>query len=204
MNALWQNSVPIAPTDPAGRYLEMRTGVAEFPDCLRFVDRLRYRDETSSSWHPGLIAMVVDASGKPVNIHRTYLTPVGTKAALSDPRRMMPGELPRGCAIRLAEAGATLAIAEGIETALSVTALFDVPCWSVINKAMMAKWTVPPDVRELIIFADNDANYRGQAAAYELANRVVKSSLGVAVRVPPIGDTDWNDVHQQRLQTRAA
>ena len=62
----------------------------------------------------------------------------------------------------------------------------------------MSKWIVPPDVRELIIFADNDASYAGQAAAFELAHRVKKAGLSVSVRFPPITDTDWNDVHQQQ------
>lgn len=198
MNRVWQEAAPVQSGDPVARYLGVRCGVTVIPVCLRSMLSLRYYDVAGSSFHPAMVAMVVDADGKPVNLHRTYLTMAGAKAALDEPRRTMPGDIPRGSAIRLASHAGVLGIAEGIETALSATALFGVPCWAVINKAIMSKWIVPPDVRELVIFGDNDANFSGQAAAFELAHRVSKAGLIVTPRFPPVPDTDWNDVHQQK------
>jgi putative DNA primase/helicase len=50
-------------------------------------------------------------------------------------RKMMPGSVPKGSAVRLTPVvpGGTLGIAEGIETALSVSILFNMPCWAAIG-----------------------------------------------------------------------
>ena len=201
MNAVWQQGQPVQAGDPVALYLAARTGAIAFPGCLRTVDRLRYFAD-APTWHPAMIAIVVDVEGKPVNLHRTYLTKWGTKAALEEPRRLMPGIVPKGSAIRLAQHSGALGIAEGIETAFSATALFGIPCWALINTAIMTQWIVPADVRELVIFADNDANYAGQAAAFSLAHRAKRSNLAVTIEIPAVTDTDWNDVHQ--LQRQAA
>ena len=197
MNAVWKSGKPVEAGGAVARYLLARSGVITPPPCIRQVERLRYFSD-ASSYHPAMIAMVVDATGIPCNIHRTYLTDAGTKAALDEPRRTMAGALPKGCAIRLAEHNGVLGVAEGIETALSVTALFGVPCWSLINTSIMSSWIAPPDVRELVIFADNDANFAGHAAAYALAHRVKCTNLPTRVEIPPIANDDWNNVHQQQ------
>src|SRR5947199_194195 len=84
-----------------------------------------------------------DWDGKGVNIHRTYIE--NGKAVL---RKLMPGKLPDNVAIRLfgfrdnSFLGAglgTLGIAEGIETALSASALFDIPVWSAISAPLLKK-----------------------------------------------------------------
>ena len=87
----------------------------------------------------------------------------------TEPRRLMPGIIAKGAAIRLGPAGDVLGIAEGIETALSVTALFGVPCWAAVSAAMLAAWQPPPEAKRIIVFGDNDPNYAGQSAAYALA-----------------------------------
>ena len=195
MNCVWREARSVETGDPVARYLGARTDLVSFPACIRTAARLFYNADVPS-FHPAMVAMVSGADGKPVNIHRTYLTLAGTKAPLEEPRRLMPGKVPPGSAIRLTEHSGVLGIAEGIETAFSASALFGVPCWSVINSPMMSNWMVPRDVRELIIFADNDASYDGQAAAFTLAKRVKKADLTVCIEIPAETDTDWNDVHQ--------
>ena len=183
MNASGVKARPVETGDPVARYLLARTGLVTFPACIRTAARLCHTADVTS-FAPGNGRDGTGADGKPVNIHRTYLTLAGTKAPLEEPRRLMPGKVPHGIGNPFERASGVLGIAEGIETAFSATALFDVPCWAVINKAIMSKWIVPADVRELIIFADNDASYAGQAAAFELAHRVKKAGLSVSVRVP--------------------
>jgi putative DNA primase/helicase len=143
-----------------------------------------------------MLAMVRDKNGKPINIHRTYLE-CGHKTAVTAPRRLMPGTLPEGCAVRLAEHSDVLGIAEGIETALAVAQLFEVPCWAALNAGMLEKFVPPVGVRELRIFGDNDNSFRGQAAAYRLANRLagcVETPLNIKVEIPDRVGLDWADI----------
>jgi putative DNA primase/helicase len=119
---------------------------------------------------------------------------MGRKAPVDAPRRLMAGTVAKGAAIRLAPPGDALGIAEGIETALSASVLFGVPCWAALNAAMLATWQPPPKITRIIIFGDNDASYSGQAAAYALARRLGSENCAVEVRLPTEPGTDWNDV----------
>jgi putative DNA primase/helicase len=146
-----------------------------------------------------MIAMVTGPDGAPATLHRTYLAADGRKAPVLEPRRLMPGKVAKGAAVRLSPARNTLGIAEGIETALSASALFGVPCWAAVNAGMLAAWRPPPEARRIIIFGDNDPSYAGQAAAYSLARRLGSDRREVEVQVPAEVGADWNDVHQLQL-----
>jgi putative DNA primase/helicase len=198
MNELWRASKEVEANDPVGRYLARRVGLTSFPSCLRTASNVRYQSDRPS-FHPAMIAMVTGPDGAPSILHRTYLTDDGLKAPVVEPRRLMPGIVAKGAAIRLAPAGDTLGIAEGIETALSASALFGVPCWAAVNAGMLAAWQPPPEARRIIIFGDNDRSYAGQAAAYALARRLGLHEREVEVQVPSEVGADWNDVHQLHL-----
>ena len=143
MNKLWRSSKAIEANDPVGRYLARRVGLISFPACLRTASNLRYQSDRPS-FHPAMIAMVTGPDGAPSTLHRTYLTADGRKASVDAPRRMMPGTIAKGAAIRLATPRDALGIAEGIETALSASALFGVPCWAAVNAGILAEWQPPP------------------------------------------------------------
>lgn len=193
LNRLWRSGGPIRPGDPVARYLSVRVGLVSAPPCLRAVDRLRYQDD-SPSWHPAMIAMVTGPDGMPATIHRTYLTEDGRKADVDAPRRLMPGSIPDGAAVRLFDAGLTLGIAEGIETALAAASLFGVPVWAAINSTMLAKWRPPVGVEEVVVFGDADEGFAGQAAAFTLARRLAPHVERVRVEIPEMIGTDWCDV----------
>jgi putative DNA primase/helicase len=199
MNRLWRSSKAIESNDPVGRYLVCRIGLTSFPSCLRTAYNVRYHSDCSS-FHPAMIAMVTGPDGTPTILHRTYLTVDGLKAPVIEPRRLMPGTLAKGAAIRLAPAGDALGIAEGIETALSASALFGVPCWAAVSAGMLAAWQPPSGAKRITIFGDNDANHTGQAAAYALAARL-RSERVVEVQIPAAVGADWNDVHRLRLNS---
>lgn len=188
LRRLWRASDPIRPDCPAGKYLYARCGLTEFPSCLR-----------SGRDSPMLLAAVSAPNGKPATIHRTYLTAQGCQSNIDKPKKLMPGSVPRGAAIRLAPYADELGIAEGIETALSATAMFGVPCWALIAEGYMRTWQIPIDLKRLIVFGDNDKNFVGQAAAYEIARRVkterATAHIEVEVRIPDVPGKDWNNIH---------
>jgi putative DNA primase/helicase len=145
-----------------------------------------------------MVAMVVGPDGKPVSMHRTFLKPDGSgKAEMAAPRKLMPGELPEGACVRLCDyvPGGPLGIAEGIETAMSASALYEMPVWAAINSEILKKWTPPEGCEEVAVFGDNDAKFGGQAAAWALAHRLAVKGIRVTVHIPPIEGDDWNDVH---------
>jgi len=206
LNALWQEGTPVTTGCPAGLYLTRRTGVTEYPSCLRAVDSMRWwgGDEVGAKFFPGMLAMVTGPDGRPANIHRTYLTRDGSKAPVDVPRRMMPGPVPRGAAVRLAPAADALGVAEGIETAISAGRIHGLPTWSVLGTAGLAGWLPPPGVTRVVVFGDNDRGFAGQAAAYALGHRLLAlpgRPLMVDVVIPGHATTgrDWNDAHAASL-----
>ncbi|MEP9390578.1 toprim domain-containing protein [Mesorhizobium sp. KR9-304] len=199
LKALWSRSRPITLDDPAGRYLNDRTGITQFPACLRFSSDERYADPgTKPSWHPLLLARFepaddANAEGPGFALHRTYLDAAGRKADMPSPRKML-GAMPAGGAVRLMPHGDTLGIAEGIETALSASALFNVPVWAALTSGLLQDWNPPNEVRLVIVFGDTDASFTGQSAAYLLARRLKARGLIVSVELPLRTGSDWNDV----------
>jgi DNA primase len=113
---------------------------------------------------PAMLARVDDIDGNFLGVHRTWLLPDGSgKAELQD-QKMSLGRV-RGGAIRLAPAGSKLAVAEGIENALSATAVKGIPAWSAVAKGGFKALRLPAEVREVLIVADHDHNGGGEIAA---------------------------------------
>lgn len=198
LRATYAATAPIAPGDLAHTYLKARK-VDEliYPQALRFGAAIRDGD---GGVRPCMVAMVTDMAGKPVTMHRTFLRPDGlAKAEMEAPRKLMPGSLPGGACVRLSDYhGGPLGIAEGIETAMSASALYTMPVWAAINAAMLAKWAPPDGCDEVAVFGDNDPKFGGQAAAYGLAHRLAVKGIAVTVHIPDTPETDWNDIHMQR------
>ena len=198
MKSVWAKST--APTEggPVSSYLLRRIGCDWKSNFMR---------ENLDLWCQGQsnIAMlwkVISHSDQAVNIHKTYLTSDGHKSSLERPKKVMHGTLPDGCAIRTAPAKPIMGVAEGIETALSASLMYDMPVWACMNANMLSKWIPPEIAEEIHVFADNDSNYTGQAKAYALANRLeVQYKRRVIVYTPSEPDTDWNDVHRDVMKT---
>lgn len=191
---LWEGATFIE-DDEAAAYLTSRGFPAPYSKELRFAAQAPVSGHPRRFYLPALIARIRDADGKPVSVHRTFLEG-GQKARTVEARQLMPGSLPKGCAIRLAPVkDGILGVAEGIETALAVMRDFLIPCWSTINATMLSEFVPPEGLRELHIFADNDLKYGGQAAAYKLAHRLATKPGApfVAVKLPP-QPGDWDDM----------
>lgn len=189
---VWRESKVVKDGDPVHLYLRRRTGIDQVPSVIRFHPHLTYRyDDGSVTHHPAMVAKVTDANGKGCAIHRTYLTVEGYKASVPTVKKVL-GNMPAPSAIQLFEAGSTLGIAEGVETALSASLHFGVPVWSAISAGGMEKWTPPVGTERLIVFGDNDSNGVGQAAAWSLAKRLIANGIDVEVKIPEVCG-DWND-----------
>ena len=146
-----------------------------------------------------MAAKVSDVDGRGVSVHKTYLLTNGEVAGFNPNKLLMAGSIPPGSAIRLTEPAESMGIAEGIETAMSASILTGVPTWSAISAPLLKQFQPPKICNFLTIFADNDVNFTGHSAAYDLARRLKMTNpeMKIEVRVPPrIGD--WNDVLREK------
>lgn len=188
---LWRSSVAIKPGDAVDQYLKGRyVDQPTYPGALRLCYDCRYDNENSFT---AMIAAVQDLDGTCVSLHRTWVKD-GYKAPVDTPRKVMPGTIPNGSAVRLGVAGETLGIAEGIETALAASDLFSLPVWAALNATMLREWEPPRGVQEVAIFGDNDASFTGHRAVYTLANRLWVKKIRVTIHIPKEVGQDWNDV----------
>ncbi len=197
---------------PAAAYLDARgCGIAELgrqPRSLRFAPALPNR-ESGRAW-PALVAAVTDAAGQHIATHRTWLQRdaggVWRKAQLDNPK-MSLGSVAGGCIriwrgasckpLREAPEGETVAIAEGIETALSVAiACPELRVLSAVSLGNMGRLVLPPAVRTVILCADNDGPNEGAARALQRAvDHYAAEGRIVKIAIPPCGK-DFNDVLQ--------
>lgn len=187
---LWAETQPISGV--AAAYLSGRGLAGPYPASLRYAPALFHVPTTCNC--PAIVGAVTRwPSSDVVAIHRTYLQPGGARK-LDDPQaKMMLGQIGGG-AVRLAEAGSKLALAEGIETALSVQQVTGIPTWACLSTGGLQAVVLPDSVREVVICADHDSNGAGQRAAIAAAERLSRLGHRVKIATPPQPDTDFNDL----------
>lgn len=204
----WLNALRFDASDPEQKPLQLylkRRAIADvdesFMKDLRF--ERRFFDCESRQWHPAMLAAVRDVSGQLVTVHRTLLAGDGHKADVNVPKRLMrlpEGRTITGCAIRFGEPHDVLALAEGIETALSVVVATGLPCWACICAHGLEVVEIPDGVREVLIFADKDRSCTGERSAQELCRRLQAQGIEAAIEAVPLNipraekGIDWNDV----------
>lgn len=161
---------------------------------LGWVREMPYFEEgdKTSRHYPAMLAPVM-RDGKFLTYHVTYLQD-GKKADVPTVRKILPGPGNSGASCPLYPEAEQMGIAEGVETAIAAKMIFGVPVWAALNAALLAQWDPPAIAKRIIIFGDNDANYAGHAAAYQLAHRLVKKGLEVEIQIAPQVGKDWNDV----------
>lgn len=195
---IWREASPIAGT-LAEQYLIRHRGlVAPFPPSLRFAPSLRY----PPSWLrlPAMVAAIQRADGGIVAVQATFLRASdGAKAPTSSPRWTF-GRLGDG-AVRLAAAGRSSGLAEGIEDALAARQFAGVACWAVLGSARLHSAFVPEVVETLHLFADNDEPGLEAAARAASVHRLVGRT--VVTRFPPEQFKDW-EAFAQRKSERSA
>lgn len=194
----FRESRPIERGDEACRYLAGRgLRMYDLPEGIRTHPGMQYRDGGAVlGTFPVMLATVTSPTGGAVSMHRTYIQD-GRKAPVPAPKKLMQGFPLAGAAIRLTPVSRSLGIAEGIETALAASELFEAPAWSCISTSGIESFEPPEGVEHVVIFADNDANFAGQAAAYRAAHRLALKGIEVEVIIPPtVGD--WLDELNRR------
>ena len=201
MRAIWNKSTFPSKSGPVDLYLTRRIGQPWKSASLR--ENLNLWCDNQSNI--AMLWKVITHNNIAINIHKTYLTPDGHKSSMDRPKRVMQGVLPDGCAVRTAVPQPIMGVAEGIESALSASIMYNMPVWACINGSLLSKWIPPKICQEVHIFADNDSNYTGQSKAYILANRIeVQYKLKAIVHIPPTADIDYNDIHREALKADAA
>lgn len=206
IDACWQASIPLTDVPAVTQYFSLR-GLSGLPSevlkDLRALPQGKCFDDNVEKTFPMMIAAVRDKLGQLVTLHRTFLTVAGHKAPVSAPKRISALPSDRtivGCAVHLGEPRGKLAVAEGIETALSVVKATGLPCWSCLSAHGLATVAIPEGVDEVFIFADKDRSETGQKAAEVLRKRLLKQGIFCAVLLPGKGipesvkGVDWNDV----------
>lgn len=201
MKGYWSRAWRLDGSDPVCRYLRGRgIDLPEWPSQLRYVPDAPYpHDDGSKTYHPAMLAKFVSPDTSEMSLHTTFLTNDGQKADVPQVKRNAKGKFPIGGAVRLSPSAETMGIAEGIETALSASILYQIPVWSALNSSFMLKWEPPKTARCIIIFGDNDKSHGGNSAAFSLSHRLRVNGFQTEVRVPDFEGDDWNDILSTRI-----
>lgn len=142
---------------------------------------------------PAMIARIRGVDGRPLGIHRTYLRPDGSGKADVTPAKMMLGPSSGG-AVRFGPDGPVIALAEGVETALSVARASRLTVWATLSTSGLKGLILPPlpMAEVVIICADNDE--AGLSAAEFKAGQLEAEGRVVSIIHPPKAGDDFNDV----------
>lgn len=214
---IWQESRALNPGDHAWRYLMWR-GLSMHviapllaEDTLRYHPALTHPDFPRERTWPGLVARVTNHRGEFLGVHRTYLERTNA------PMVRRPDEIPKGqqkCSIGPLSGGAVrlfnvplsgeIGLAEGVEDALSIYQLTQIPTWSCIDAGKLANVQLEFGISDVVIFADRDppqltpgrerATYGiGLKRAAQLAKRLRGEARNVEIRWPREAK-DYSDI----------
>jgi putative DNA primase/helicase len=204
----WRKATPAAGS-LVERYLQSRGITCPPPATIRFL--LQQRNWSDGGTYPAMISLVQRVPGDEdsgasrsavplvdAGAHLTFLQNGGPegpvqKAAI-DACKLTLGQLRHGGVwlTSLEKIGEQLAVAEGIETALSVMQITNLPTVAALSAAGMRSLRWPPQVRRLWIAADNDE--AGLKAAELLLARALRAGLQAHIKVPAQGENDFNDL----------
>ena len=155
-----------------------------------------------------MLAKVVNPLNELKSLHMTILEHKDGKIKAKE-KKVLQGLPIKGYAVHFGEPIDSLAVTEGIETALSIKeALPTLPVWACLSAVNMPEILLPEDntIKNVYIFFDKDKNNVGLKAAEELARKLTKDKdINVYLVEPPIDikdenakGVDFNDVLVQK------
>ncbi|UHL62754.1 toprim domain-containing protein [Paralcaligenes sp. KSB-10] len=198
---LWNSAAPITESDPTGQYLIRRGLVVPDTGVLRYHAGLDYwNDGEHVGQFPAMLAAVTSPTGELVNVHRTYLTHDGRKAAVPTVKKLFASAgMMAGASIKIGtptprpDGRLGLGVAEGVETAIAASILFGLPVWPCVSAHGLAAFEPPLAIKHFYVFADNDESGTGQKAAAQLGERLTRQGFTARIHIPPSVGTDWAD-----------
>ena len=185
---IWNSSKPLKGSQ-AKKYLRARGIDCDSVNSMRFSNRLLH--SPSGKELPAIVSAIT-LDSRIVGVHRIYLDQDCKQKSPVAPNKMSLGRISGGAVRLMPAAGDTLAVAEGIETALSVIIATGIPTWAAISSSGMGAIRMPelPGIKRIIIAADADK--AGISAADKLAGRLTHR-FDVRIALPPKGK-DFNDI----------
>jgi hypothetical protein len=212
--AFWASARPSIVNTPVDAYLRGRAinlaDLGRQPRALRFHPSLFHRP--SGQRLPAMVAAITSTHGAHVATHCTWLAHDARagrwRKVPVEPAKMVFGPM-RGGTIRLwrgasnkpladAPPGDVVAIAEGIENALTVA--LECPEWRVlaaVSSGNLPAIELPPQCSEIVLIADRDGeNPQPRRARDQAIDRWLREGRRVRVATPPAGYKDFNEAAQ--------
>jgi hypothetical protein len=204
---LYLEARPSLADTPAASYLAHRGidlgALGRQPRALRFHPSLQHR---SGRAFPAMIAAINDSTGAHVATHRIWLQQneagAWIKARVEDPKMTLGScvggsiHLWRGASgkpLREAATDEEIFIGEGIETCLSVViACPEFRNLCAVSLGNMGSVVLPPQIRRVILAADNDVKPKTQAAFQRVIERHLDAGREVRIARAAVGN-DFND-----------
>ena len=150
-----------------------------------------------SHWHaeskqywPVMVVSILKGNDL-IGLHRTYLDGDGNKAPVSPVKKIL-GKLAGGCT-PFGTVRNTLIVAEGIETALSLYAMFQTPVWATLSATNMASIRLPPLPLAEVVYIAQDNDAAGRKNARKAADKFWREGRRVVIMNPPDSVNDFND-----------
>lgn len=184
---VWQQSIPLSGT-PGDRYLASRKIALRSP-ALRFHPATPFGGGKSVRFMPAILAAITHRR-EFFGVKRIFLQPNGRPAPMIKHKRTLGR--PRHGAVVLFPATDVLGLAEGVETALSASALLRIPVWATLGAERLDRIAVPEQVTRLILLADNDC--AGRRAVERAQERYIWPGREIEILWPPAPFIDWNDL----------
>jgi putative DNA primase/helicase len=204
----WREASPVVHGCAVDAYLKGR-GIETLPreaQALRFHPAL-WHWPTQGKW-PAMVALVALADGTPVTCHQTFLEPDGSGKAPLEKARLFPGGVAPHGGVWFGGADEKLefVVAEGIESALSAMRTYGAQAGVAglsDNGIRFLDLPPLPLAKAVRIFADNDVEGQGLAAAHDAARRWRAQGRAVVVSCATQVGEDANDVWLRRLRASA-